>query len=92
MNMDDKNVVEQMIGYLSTPMAKHKGVSISPEDCEIWVDEFRLFLTKYHSGPNDFYAWLLNQANMAHMSGKDGACETLLEVIGEYRKDLSFKL
>lgn len=55
MNMDDKNVVEQMIGYLSTPIAKRKGVSISPEECEIWADEFRIFLTKYHTGPNDFY-------------------------------------
>ena len=39
-----KNVVEQLIGVLTTPIAKRNGVHLSKEDCEIWADELENFL------------------------------------------------
>lgn len=89
--MDDKNVVEQMIGYLSTPIAKHKGVSISQEECEIWVDEFNKFLAiqRAQTGSSyTFYEWMLDNASKAQMGGRNIECDTLLKVIGEYRKTI----
>lgn len=39
-----KNAVEMMIGFLTTPMAKRKGVSMDAESCAVWAEELRLFL------------------------------------------------
>ena len=40
----ERNVVEQMILYLTTPIAKRKGVSFTPEECKIWAEEFEIYL------------------------------------------------
>lgn len=32
------NVLESLIYFLTSPIAKKRGVTISPEECEIWVD------------------------------------------------------
>ena len=37
------NALESLIAVLSTPVAKRQGVTISAEDCKIWVEE----LSKY---------------------------------------------
>jgi hypothetical protein len=37
------NALESLIEVLSTPVAKRKGVTISAEECKIWVEE----LNKY---------------------------------------------
>lgn len=86
MNKNNKNVVEQMIGYLSTPIAKRKGVSISPEECEIWVDEFNKFLAIQRIQTSAFYEWMLDNASKAQMSGRNIECDTLLNTIGEFRE------
>lgn len=39
-----KNVVEMMIGFLTTPMAKRKGVVMDAESCAVWAEELRAFL------------------------------------------------
>lgn len=35
------NALESLIAVLSTPVAKKKGVTISAEDCKVWVEELR---------------------------------------------------
>ena len=35
------DALSSLIAILETPVAKRKGVTISPEDCEIWVEELR---------------------------------------------------
>ena len=37
------NALESLIEVLSTPVAKRKGVTISAEDCKIWVEELRKY-------------------------------------------------
>ena len=32
------NALESLIAVLSTPIAKRKGVTISAEDCKVWVE------------------------------------------------------
>ena len=46
MNGQEKNVVEMMIGILTTPIAKKRGVFISADDCKIWVEELEKFLNE----------------------------------------------
>lgn len=48
------NVVEQLIGVLNTPIAQRKGVTISPEDCKIWVTELQYFLYNLNKPINTF--------------------------------------
>ena len=43
-NVPETNVVQQMIGILSSPIAKRNGVVIPAEDCKIWVEELERFL------------------------------------------------
>ncbi len=33
------DVIESLKAVLSTPIAKRKGVTFSPEECRIWVEE-----------------------------------------------------
>lgn len=40
----EKNVVEQMIGLLRTPIAQRKGVTIPPDECAIWAKELEMYL------------------------------------------------
>ena len=43
-----KNVIEQMIGILRTPIAQRKGITISANECSIWAEELEkcLILTE----------------------------------------------
>ena len=43
------NALESLIGILSTPIAKRKGVTISAEDCKIWVEELGKDLKWYYN-------------------------------------------
>lgn len=36
--------IEALIRILSTPIAKRKGVYISPTDCKEWIGDLKLFL------------------------------------------------
>ena len=33
------NVIDSLIGILTTPVARRKGIYISPENCQIWAEE-----------------------------------------------------
>lgn len=37
------NALESLIAVLSTPVAKRQGVTISAEDCKVWVEELRSY-------------------------------------------------
>ena len=37
------NALESLIAVLSTPVAKRQGVTISAEDCKVWVEELRKY-------------------------------------------------
>lgn len=37
------NALESLIAVLSTPVAKRQGVTISAEDCKIWVEELEKY-------------------------------------------------
>ena len=37
------NALESLIAVLSTPVAKRKGVTISAEDCKVWVEELEKY-------------------------------------------------
>jgi hypothetical protein len=37
------NALESLIAVLSTPVAKRQGVTISSEDCKVWVEELRKY-------------------------------------------------
>ena len=39
-----KNIVEQLIGVLTTPIAQRNGVHLTKEDCEVWAEELENFL------------------------------------------------
>lgn len=39
MNEKQKKMIDSLIGILTTPVAKRKGIYISPEECEIWAEE-----------------------------------------------------
>ena len=44
MNEEQKvNVIESLIGILTTPVAKRKGIYVSPEDCQVWAEELEAF-------------------------------------------------
>lgn len=43
-NEKPTNAVEQMIGFLTSPIARRKGVTISSDDCAVWADELKNFL------------------------------------------------
>jgi hypothetical protein len=37
------NALASMIAILTTPVAHRKGVTISAEDCKVWVEELRSY-------------------------------------------------
>ena len=37
------NALESLIAVLSTPVAKRQGVTISAEDCKVWVEVLRSY-------------------------------------------------
>lgn len=37
--------IDSLIGILTTPIARKKGVTISPEECAIWVEEINKEMT-----------------------------------------------
>jgi len=37
------NALQSLIAILSTPVAKRQGVTISAEDCKIWVEELKKY-------------------------------------------------
>lgn len=39
MNEKQKKLVDSLIGILTTPVARRKGIYISPEECEVWAEE-----------------------------------------------------
>lgn len=39
MNEKQKKIIDSLLGILTTPVAKRKGVYISPEECKIWAEE-----------------------------------------------------
>lgn len=43
------NALESLIGILSSPIAKRKGVTISAEDCKILVEELGNDLKRYYN-------------------------------------------
>lgn len=40
------NTIQSLIGVLNSPTAQRKGVTISPEQCKIWVEELSKFMQK----------------------------------------------
>ena len=42
------DALASMITLLETPIAKRKGVFISPEDCKIWAEELTKFQLKIY--------------------------------------------
>lgn len=51
--MAKKNVIEQMIGMLRTPIAQRKGVVIPPDECAIWAKELERYVGNYKSKNGD---------------------------------------
>ena len=43
------DTLESLIGMLTTPIAKRKGVTISAEDCKIWAEELVKDLRLYYN-------------------------------------------
>ena len=37
------NVIHSLIAVLTTPIARRNGVTISPEECKIWVEELEKY-------------------------------------------------
>jgi hypothetical protein len=42
------DALASMIALLETPIAKRKGVFISPEDCKIWAEELTNLQLKFY--------------------------------------------
>lgn len=43
MDEEKPNVIDSLIGIMTTPVAKRKGIYISPEDCAVWVEELEKY-------------------------------------------------
>ena len=41
------DALSSMISFLTTPIAKRKGVVITPEDCAIWAEELTKHKERY---------------------------------------------
>lgn len=50
--MSKKNVIEQMIGLLRTPIAQRKGINIPSDECLIWAGELEKELKSLMSNSN----------------------------------------
>ena len=51
--MSKKNVIEQMIGLLRTPIAQRKGINIPSDECLIWASELEKELKSLISNSNE---------------------------------------
>ena len=49
------NVLESLIAVLSTPVAKRQGVTISSEDCKIWVEELNKYEEHVRKELKEYY-------------------------------------
>ena len=49
------NVLESLIVVLSTPVAKRQGVTISSEDCKVWVEELRKYEEHVRKELKEYY-------------------------------------
>ncbi len=55
MNEDEpKNVIEQLIGVLNSPVAQREGWTFSAEECKIWTIELQAYLHKANNPINNF--------------------------------------
>lgn len=49
------NALESLIVVLSTPVAKRQGVTISAEDCKIWVEELKKYEEHVRKDLKEYY-------------------------------------
>jgi hypothetical protein len=49
------NALESLIAVLSTPVAKRQGVTISTEDCKIWVEELKKYEEHVRKELKEYY-------------------------------------
>jgi hypothetical protein len=49
------NALESLIAVLSTPVAKRQGVTISAEDCKIWVEELKKYEEHVRKELKEYY-------------------------------------
>ena len=49
------NALESLITVLSTPVAKRQGVTISSEDCKVWVEELRKYEEHVRKELKEYY-------------------------------------
>ena len=49
------NALESLIAVLSTPVAKRKGVTISAEDCKVWVEELKKYEEHVRKELKEYY-------------------------------------
>lgn len=49
------NALESLIAVLSTPVAKRQGVTISSEDCKVWVEELRKYEEHVRKELKEYY-------------------------------------
>ena len=49
-NERELNSIESLIKIFSSPIAKRKGVMISKEDCELWIEELKELNNKINNG------------------------------------------
>lgn len=89
--MDGKNVIEQMIGYLSTPIAKKKGVTISAEECAIWVDEMKKFMLSESSQHDKFLSWLYDYRDVLYSRSDFDAYYSVKECIEEFKRKFEIR-
>jgi hypothetical protein len=49
------NALESLIAVLSTPVAKRQGVTISADDCKIWVEELKKYEEHVRKELKEYY-------------------------------------
>lgn len=54
--------IDSLIETLRTPIAKRKGVTISPEDCVIWAEEIEKEMTYIRGELKKYYELKANNA------------------------------
>ena len=90
--MAKKNVIEQMIGMLRTPIAQRKGVVIPPYECAIWAEELERYLViekekkdQLETKEVDLEKEIKEQIDTYYEN-----CNKKLEEMGEDDNDISF--
>jgi hypothetical protein len=68
------NALESLIAVLSTPVARRQGVTISSEDCAIWVEEIEKEMTHIRGELKKYYEL---KANTTKKLGKVNAIKKL---------------